>query len=256
VRRIDKVLAAFKTIRLRPRYTSVTSQSQGPPMKSWTALAVVALVFVSGAAGGAEAPATYGDAMRWYERAAADGSAKAQFLLGRMYEQGMAGRARDLARAAALYEKAAAQGHVLAQFSLGTLYLNGRGVARDPKTAAKWFAAGAEKGLAEAQYDLGYLHDRGIGVAPDRAAAEKWYRAAARQGLTSAQVNLALVLVAAGPSRRAAQVEAWAWLSLAVAHGANQAKAIADDIALKLTAAEKAEAAAMLEKLNKEVPRR
>jgi TPR repeat protein len=223
-------------------------------MKIRTVLATLVVAALAGAAHAADTPATYGDAMRWYERAAADGSAKAQFLLGRMYEQGMAGRTRDLKKAAKMYEKAAAQGHALAQFALGALYLNGRGVARDPAVAAKWFTASAEQGVREAQFDLGYLLDRGIGVAPDRAAAEKWYRAAAKQGLGPAQVNLALVLVAAGASNRAAQVEAWAWLSLAAARGNTQAAPIAEDIAGKLSAEEKAQAEAALETLKKDVP--
>ena len=38
---------------------------------------------------------TYGDAMGWYEREAAKGSAKAQYFLGLLYEKGAGPRARD-----------------------------------------------------------------------------------------------------------------------------------------------------------------
>ena len=219
-------------------------------------VAALALAILAGAAEAADPPATYGDAMRWYERAAAEGSAKAQFLLGRMYEEGAVGRPRDPARAASLYRQAADQGHALAQFSLGVLYLSGRGVGRDPAAAAGWFARAAEQGLREAQFNLGYLYDRGIGVGSDRETAETWYRAAARQGMTRAQINLALVLVAAGPGERDSLVEAWAWLSLAAARGEEHARPLAADLGAKLDAAEKARAEAALEALKADVPAR
>ena len=49
----------------------------------------------------------YGEAMRWYEREAARGSAKAQFLLGLLYERGAGPRGKDLARAYQWFLKAA-----------------------------------------------------------------------------------------------------------------------------------------------------
>lgn len=225
-------------------------------MKIPAAVAMLACALVAGSPCAAEPPATYRDAMRWYERAAEAGSANAQFLLGRMHEEGAAGRARDLEKAAELYRKAAEQGHALAQFSLALLYQEGRGVPKDPAQAAKWLEAAAQQGLREAQYNLGWLYDRGIGVVPDRETAERWYRAAAQQGVTRAMVNLALVLVASGPEDRDAQIEAWSWLALAAARGEAGVKRIADDIADKLTPAEKARAEAALAARRKDVPKR
>ena len=58
---------------------------------------ILGLWVVTGLSGGAlaqnsrpsvEAPATFGAAIRWYKKAAEDGSAKAQFLLGSMLEAG------------------------------------------------------------------------------------------------------------------------------------------------------------------------
>ena len=44
-------------------------------------------------------PAGYGDAMTWYEREAAKGSAQAQFLLGMLHERGVGGRDKNPAQA-------------------------------------------------------------------------------------------------------------------------------------------------------------
>jgi len=225
-------------------------------MKIMAAAALLALALAPGAARGVDPPASYGDAMRWYERAAEAGDAKAQFLLGRLYERGAGGRGRDPARAAALYRKAAEQGHALAQLALALLYQRGEGVEKDPARAARWLEAAAQQGLREAQFNLGWLYDHGIGVAPDRETAERWYRAAAEQGLRQAMVNLALVLVAAGPEDRPARTEAWAWLTLAAARGANGVQPMADDLGAKLSAEEMASARAALATLEAQVPER
>lgn len=225
-------------------------------MKIWAAAAMLAFALPAGGAPAAEPPVTYGDAMRWYERAAAEGSAEAQFLLGRLHEQGAAGRDRDPVRAAALYRAAAEQGYALAQFSLGLLYQHGRGVVADAAEAARWFEAAAKQGMPAAQFNLGYLMDRGIGVPQDREAAAGWYRAAARQGLARAMVNLGLLLAEEGIADRDALVDAWVWLSLAAARGEPGAKRIADDIGAMLAPAERARADDALEARRKSVPER
>ncbi len=146
----------------------------------------VAIVFLLGAspAAAAEVPANYPDAMRWYERAAGEGVADAQFLLGRMLETGRF-RPRDPAGAAAWYEKAATRGHALAQFRLGTMYEAGFGVAADPATAEGWYRKAAAQGMAEAQFNLGQL----LLDQKDRAAhieAAVWLSRAADAGIEGA----------------------------------------------------------------------
>jgi TPR repeat protein len=74
--------------------------------------------------------------------------------------------------------------------------------------------------------------------------------------MTRAQINLALVLVAAGPGARDSLVEAWAWFSLAAARGEEHAQPLADDLGAKLDTAEKVRAEAALEKLKADVPAR
>ncbi len=150
----------------------------------------------------AEVPASYPEAMGWYERAAADGVADAQFLLGRMLETGRF-RPRDAATAAGWYEKAATQGHRLAQFRLGTMYVTGFGVAADPAAAAGWYEKAAAQGMAEAQFNLGLL-------LLDKKA-------------------------------RAAHIDAAIWLSRAADAGIGRAAAMRDDVLGKLPAPDRAE---------------
>jgi len=62
-------------------------------------------------------------------REANHGKADAQFILGRMYQQGI-GVAKDGAKAVEWYRKAADQGQAAAMSSLGLAYADGLGVPR------------------------------------------------------------------------------------------------------------------------------
>ena len=84
-------------------------------------------------------------------RAAADGGhARAQYMLGSMYNEGK-GVAPDRAAAAEWWHKAAAQNHAQAQFSLGVLYSSGKGAAKDNVAAHMWFSLAAEQGKRNAK---------------------------------------------------------------------------------------------------------
>jgi hypothetical protein len=92
-------------------------------------------------------------ALQWFERAARQGLAEAQFHLGNMYAYGLADLPADTdaARLAAQwYFEAARQGHADAQYSLGILFLTGSGVVQDANVARKWIARAAAQGHADA----------------------------------------------------------------------------------------------------------
>ena len=57
-------------------------------------------------------------------------------------------------RAAKWYQLAAVQGHAQAQFRLGFLYMNGFGVPQDWQKAVKWSQLAAEQGHAKAITNL------------------------------------------------------------------------------------------------------
>ena len=140
-------------------------------------------------------PANYGDAMRWYEREAKKGSARAQFLLGMLYERGVPGHGKDLAKAHTWFLKAAEQGHPMAQYKVGASFHFGTGVTADRAQAVSWYRRAAGNGVAEAQHNhgfgpsqlaLGYLYLQGIAVGKDPAEAWAWFRAAESRDVAGA----------------------------------------------------------------------
>ena len=76
--------------------------------------------------------------------------------------------------AAYWYEKAANQGYAQAQYNLGLCYGNGQGVEEDYEKAVFWFEKAANQGYAEAQYFLGWCYENGIGVKKDLKKAKLW----------------------------------------------------------------------------------
>jgi hypothetical protein len=86
-------------------------------------------------------------------KAAAQGSAKAQCLLGLRYELGR-NAIKDKAKAVQWYRKAAGQGFAIAQYNLGSCYEYGEGVAKNKATAVRWYRKAAEQGDADARKRL------------------------------------------------------------------------------------------------------
>jgi uncharacterized protein len=81
----------------------------------------------------------------------------------------------------------AEQGYARAQFILGLMYDTGEGTPQDYKEAFRWYRASAEQGYAPAQYNLGVMYDVGEETALDDKEALKWYRASAEQGYAPSQ---------------------------------------------------------------------
>ena len=138
------------------------------------------------------APKDAGQAAIWYRKAAEQGHAAAQFLLGFLYDDGE-GVPKDAGQAAIWYRKAAEQGHATAQNNLGVLYQDGAGVPKDAGEAAIWYRKAAEQGHATAQYHLGVLYRLGEGVPKSASEAAIWYRKAAEQGDAEAQHYLGVL---------------------------------------------------------------
>ncbi len=97
---------------------------------------------------------------------------------------------KDYATALHDFRPLADKGDARAEFILGVMYANGLGVPQDDKEAVKWFRLAADQGTAGAQYSLGLMYANGLGVPRDHKEAVKWYRLAADQGHASAQTNL------------------------------------------------------------------
>jgi hypothetical protein len=98
-------------------------------------------------------PQDYGEAMRWYRKAADQGVASAQYNLGYMYANGQ-GAPENYIEAARWFRESADRGESRAQYSLGALYAGGHGVPQDFVYAHMWvnLAASRAKGDDEKQY--------------------------------------------------------------------------------------------------------
>ena len=86
-------------------------------------------------------------------------------------------------------QKAAEQGDADAQLLLGAMYELGSGVAQDDKQAAAWFRKAAEQGDAKAQRLLGMMYDIGVGVVQDNKLAYVWSSVSAANGDVEAATN-------------------------------------------------------------------
>ena len=110
------------------------------------------------------------------------------------YQKGVSAyKSGDYATAFKEFAALAEQGNARAQTILGGMYDDGRGVPEDFKQAMKWTTKAAEQGDMYAQYILGNMHGRlrfVIGYdyqRQDNQQAAKWYTKAAEQGYAKAQ---------------------------------------------------------------------
>jgi TPR repeat protein len=68
----------------------------------------------------------------------------------------------------------AQRGNARAQAMLGFMYENGQGVPQSYDQAAGWYERSAEQGDPNGQYLLGLMYDKGFGVKADVVVAQKW----------------------------------------------------------------------------------
>lgn len=126
------------------------------------------------------------------ETKAEQGDAIAQTDLGLMYAQAE-GKPQNYGEAVRWWRRAADQGFARGQFNLGQAYHRGEGVAQDDAEAVKWWRKAAEQGHAKAQTSLGVSYSVGRGVTADLQAAHFWLSRGAAQGNENARLALALV---------------------------------------------------------------
>ena len=132
----------------------------------------------------------FGEAKRYFKRAADLGNTDAMNEMGYLYEAGH-GVPTDYVHARIWYQKAADLGNAGAMLSLGGLYDNGLGVEQDYALACPWYQKAADSGNTIAMLNLGYYYEHGLGVEQDYVQARTWYRKAAELGDTDAKDRLA-----------------------------------------------------------------
>jgi uncharacterized protein len=122
-------------------------------------------------------PRNYEEAVKWYHKAAEQGDGDAQFFLGVMYQDGK-GVLQNYAEAMKWYRKAAEKGDMKAQFILGSMYQDGKGVPQDDKEAVKWYRKAAERGDVDSQLFLGNMYQDGKGVTQNYVLSYLWFNLA------------------------------------------------------------------------------
>jgi len=112
-----------------------------------------------------------------YEKHGKNGDIDTIIKLAEYYE-----KIKDYLTAFSYYEMAAEQGNATAQFNLGYFYKNGLGVEQDYKKAKEWYEKAAEQGNATAQEHLGFLYLFGLGTEINYEIAEKLFRRSFNNG--------------------------------------------------------------------------
>ncbi len=152
--------------------------------------------------------------------------------------------AGDYATTLKIIKPLAEHGEARAQHNLGVMYGSGQGVLQDYEMAIKWYQMAADQGYASAQYNLGVMYDNGLGVLQDYKMAVKWYQMAADQGRASAQYNLG-VMYDNGLGVVQDYKMAHMYFNISAANGNNLSREYRDEISVKMTPQQIAEAQQM-----------
>ncbi|MCK4837556.1 MAG: sel1 repeat family protein [Desulfobulbaceae bacterium] len=202
---------------------------------------------------GIEVPQSVVKALKWYQKAAAQGHIEARyefsialseghpeavFLMGKMYQDGTGGVQKDILGALKRFRQAAEQGHAEAQYVLGSIYAGGEGVEPDNVESIRWLKMAAaqnhmqakealeratvlksaEAGDAKAQYKLAKFYEQGTGVPQSMTKAFTWYKNAASQSHVEAQFKTA-GNYALGTGTAKSLAEAVKWYRMAAKQG-------------------------------------
>lgn len=106
----------------------------------------------------------------------------AQVLAGPWEDSMAAYKNQDYLTVLRLVRPLAERGEARAQFVVGSFYQNGLGVSKDYQQAIYWYSSAAAQGEFYAQSMLGLMHEDGQGVPKDAQQAYFWYLLAATKG--------------------------------------------------------------------------
>ena len=96
----------------------------------------------------------------------------------------------DYATALKVLKPLADAGEARAQYSLGRMYQDGQGFTQNDEVAVLWYRLAAEQGHGGALNGLGFMYRNGKGVTLDYIQAHMWWDIAASQGANHAAQNL------------------------------------------------------------------
>lgn len=195
-------------------------------------------------------------AAKQLKKLADDNIASAQNYLGTLYASGH-GVKENQQQAAFWYERAAKQGFAPAQFNLGFMKLYGAGdgahrVKADPTIAAYWLRRAANQKETEALLLLCRLYHQGLGVTRDYDIALDLCRQAAKRGLAGAQFELGILILRSLDVKKFP--EAYQWFLLAEKQGFPGARQNVRLLATRIKPAEKEQVHATVRNWQPEKP--
>ena len=130
-----------------------------------------------------------------------------------------------------------------AEYELAQTYGNGNGVLESVQEKNRWLERAARHGNVQAQYEYGVALRDGHGTVQDYQAALKWIQLAAESSNSMAQFALGQ-MYRSGLGVPVNNVKAYTWLNVAAARSVPGAVGARDDVLLKLSPDELAEAQA------------
>lgn len=152
------------------------------------------------------------EAVRWYERGAAAGSAAAAANAGRAYVNGWA-RTNDPVKAYHYYQQAAEGGNKWGMHNLAGMLINeSSGIERNPKEGRAWMEKAARAGLTAAKLDLAEISRKGVGGPVDIDAYIEWAEQAANDGYAPALYSLGMYFLEPDAGKPADVVRAAGYL--------------------------------------------
>ena len=162
------------------------------------------------------------EALNGFYILAKNGDAKAQYNVGLMYANGQGGQ-KDIRKAMSWYEKAAQQDLASAQYNLATLYQAAGELDPHAYTkAAYWYEKAANSGMMQAFNNLAALYLEGQGVKKDPQKALMLFEKASQMGDANAQLNCG-IYYAWGEEETADKLKAYEYLQKALSSGKREA---------------------------------
>ena len=131
------------------------------------------------------------------------------------YGYGMTAREADAIK---WYEKAARRGDARAMHNVGVMLVRGMGRPADPTEGRRWLTVSFERGIVESALMLGDMARRGTGGSPDARRAAAFFRWAAEHGDARGMHALANLYVA-GAGIPASLPDAYFWYLIAAGKG-------------------------------------
>ena len=131
----------------------------------------------------------YKESYKWITLSANQGYAASQYVLSKLYENGLGVEQSDK-KSVEWLSRAAENGENNSQGLLSSRYFNGDGVEKNYELAFKWCLLAAQNGNIDSQMSLGALYYNGYGVKKNFEEGFKWSKLSAENGNIVAQCHL------------------------------------------------------------------